>query len=134
MQVSRDLRRMTPRFVVGAALAIIALAGCGGGPSEEDQVRDAALAYIEDVRAERYADACQQSVAEQRCLESLMTAQALGVDPSSALPSDLEQQIRDADVTINGNVATIELADGEDGRWTKRRGEWLAPAPDQTEP
>jgi len=120
--------------VIGLGLLILAT-GCDGeerAPDPADEVRAAATAYVDSLRAERWADACERmtqaaraAVADGRgtCRRRLRAGGAL---PRELLDT-VARQVAGAPVRIADRTAVLgPLGDlPEPLRFTREAGRWL---------
>ena len=118
--------RITHLLAVGIASAGLAVAGCGGGDSDEDQIR----AAISDV-ADDPATICEhmgQELSdliggEEQCKELADEAGA----------SDESTDVDVKSVEIDGDTATATVSTEEDGEeevsFAKEDGEWVFTSP-----
>lgn len=104
-------------------IAAAALIGCGGGPSDEQQVRDTAKQLAEHGRESRWGDFCALTTDPDGCMEALAALEAAGVDAAEFIPSD---ELADKmTVRVEGDRATVDGTEGEDAVYLRRGGDWL---------
>lgn len=105
------MRRRGISVSLAAALATVVVAGCGGGSSDEDQVRDVVTSFVQAGKDRDAAEACSLLAADQvKAVERLGgggdCAQVLGgfFAEANAAGTDVEIQ----DVRVQGDRATVD--------------------------
>lgn len=111
-------------LLITAALAIVALTGCGGEDSPEDSIRSTAIEFADHLRDDKIGEACKLTEDQQECMSQLVLAKALVGDFASLIPDDYDDQVKASKVTIDGNSATLAIPD-DPQRFVNRSGEWL---------
>jgi hypothetical protein len=106
-----------------AVVAIVGVAGCGGGTSDEDQVRESAKQLAGHAREHEWGDFCAGTTEPDECTKALAGLEAIGVDAADYIPSD---EVADrAKVTVNGDRATMDATADEDAEYVRRGDRWL---------
>ncbi len=120
-------RPVAALVVVGAAVC-----GCGGGPSDEEQVRSTVDAFGRATAAKDYRQICDRLLAPQL----VEKVRSVGLSCEAALKRGLgdvrDPKLTIGKVTVNGESARVEVrtsATGEPAtrgalKLTRLRGQW----------
>jgi hypothetical protein len=124
--------RLVRRPLVALAAAALALCGCGSGPSDEQQVRSAVLAFGRATAAKDYQRMCDDLLAP-RLVEKIKQA---GLPCEVALQKGLgnvkDPQLTLGRIAVNGDSATADVRTSARGqapsrdtlKLTKVAGRW----------
>jgi hypothetical protein len=101
--------RLVRRPLVALAAAALVLGGCGSGPSDEEQVRSAVLAFGRATAAKNYQRLCQNLLAP-RLVEKVKAA---GLPCETALQKGLghvhDPKLTVGRITVDGDSATADV-------------------------
>ena len=113
-----------------ALLAAAVIAGCGGSPSAEEQVRDTARKGVQALTSDHPERACQYMVDRDACVGAAVLTRGMDVAALTGIPEDWEEMLERATVVVKGDTATITgfdvNGDGKPGRYVRKDGRWLA--------
>ena len=111
----RPVRRL---FV--ALLAGIALVGCGGGPTEEEQVRDTVDAFSKATAAKDYDKLCKQLLAPKLLEQVEQAGLPCEVALSKGLGEVKDPKVTIGQITVNGDSATADIRTSAKGEEPSR--------------
>jgi hypothetical protein len=111
----RPVRRL---FV--ALLAGVALAGCGGGPTEEEQVRDTVDAFSKATAAKDYDKLCKQLLAPKLFEQIEQAGLPCEVALSKGLGEVKDPKVTVGAITVNGDAATADIRTSASGEEPSR--------------
>lgn len=118
------------RLAALTALAVLAIAGCGGEPSPEDQVRETAHAATEALLSDHPERSCQYQVDRKQCVGAAVLLKGMDVGAMIGIPDDWEQMLEKATVTVDGDRATLAgfdiNGDGKPGVYIKKGEKWFS--------
>jgi hypothetical protein len=100
----RPVRRL---FV--ALLAGVALVGCGGGPTEEEQVRETVDAFSKATAAKDYDKLCKQLLAPKLLEQVGQAGLPCEVALSKGLGDVKDPKVTVGTITVNGDEATADI-------------------------
>jgi hypothetical protein len=101
------LRPVRRRFV--ALLAGVALAGCGSGPTDEEQVRDTVDAFSKATAAKDYNKLCKQLLAPKLLEQVAQAGLPCEVALSKGLGEVKDPKVTIGQITVNGDAATADI-------------------------
>jgi hypothetical protein len=111
----RPVRRL---FV--ALLAGVALAGCGGGPTDEEQVRDTVDAFSKATAAKDYDKLCKQLLAPKLLEQIEQAGLPCEVALSKGLGDVKDPKVTVGTITVNGESATADIRTSAAGQEPSR--------------
>ena len=111
----RPVRRL---FV--ALLAGIALVGCGGGPTDEEQVRDTVDAFSKATAAKDYDKLCKQLLAPKLLEQVEQAGLPCEVALSKGLGEVKDPKVTIGQITVNGDSATADIRTSAKGEEPSR--------------
>jgi hypothetical protein len=101
--------RLVRRPLVALAAAALALGGCGGGPSDADQVRAAVVAFSRATAAKDYTRLCRDLLAP-KLVEQVKSA---GLSCEAALEQGLgaveDPKLTIGQITVDGDSARAQV-------------------------
>ena len=117
-------------------LLMALIAGCGGGESDEQQLRDELAAYTRDLVAGDFADACRRTADPKECIVTLRAAEVLAGGREELLVAwgateEVVEAAGRAVVTVRGDRATVDNPATSDRgvEAVRRDGRWRLVAP-----
>jgi hypothetical protein len=117
---SHSMLRPVRRPLVALAVAAAALAGCGGGPSDEEQVRTAVQAFSDATAAKDYQRLCDDLLAP----ELVEKIKQVGLPCEVALRRGLGEvekpKLTIGRVTVKGTSATADVRTSAAGQKPSR--------------
>jgi hypothetical protein len=111
----RPVRRL---FV--ALLAGIALVGCGGGPTEEEQVRSTVDAFSKATAAKDYDKLCKQLLAPKLLEQVEQAGLPCEVALSKGLGEVKDPKVTIGQITVSGDTATADIRTSAAGEQPSR--------------
>jgi len=112
------LRPVRGLFV--ALLAGIALVGCGGGPTDEEQVRDTVDAFSKATAAKDYDKLCKQLLAPKLLEQVEQAGLPCEVALSKGLGEVKDPKVTIGQITVNGDSATADIRTSAKGEAPSR--------------
>jgi len=114
-------------FLISASVIVLALPGCSTG--EQDQVRQAAIRYSQDIQQGQYDKACQYAADSAKCKRQMKLMDLLfaGKEVKQKLAEQMGKtidEIEQAQVVIRGNQATIKTK-AQAIRLINKDNQWL---------
>src|SRR3954454_6726324 len=112
------LRPVRRRFV--ALLAGIALAGCGGGPTEEQQVRDIVDAFSKATATKDYDKLCKELLAPKLLEQVEQAGLPCEVALSKGLGEVKDPKVTIGQITVSASSATADVQTSAAGEQPSR--------------
>jgi hypothetical protein len=98
-----------------ALLAGVALVGCGGGPTEEEQVRDTVDAFSKATATKDYDKLCKQLLAPKLLEQVEQAGLPCEVALSKGLGEVKDPKVTIGAITVNGDSATADIRTSASG-------------------
>jgi Putative lumazine-binding len=111
----RPVRRLFVALVAGAALV-----GCGGGPTDEEQVRATVDAFSKATAAKDYDKLCKQLLAPKLLEQVEQAGLPCEVALSKGLGEVEEPRVTIGQITVNGDSATADIRTSAKGEEPSR--------------
>jgi hypothetical protein len=92
-----------------ALLAGVALAGCGSGPTDEEQVRDTVDAFSKATAAKDYDKLCKQLLAPKLIEQVAQAGLPCEVALSKGLGDVQDPKVTIGQITVSGDSATADV-------------------------
>jgi hypothetical protein len=112
--------RPVRRPLVALAVAATALAGCGGGPSDEEQVRTTVQAFSDATAAKDYQRLCDDLLAPQLVEKIKQVGLPCEVALRRGLGDVSEPKLTIGRVTVKGGSATADVRTSAAGQKPSR--------------
>jgi hypothetical protein len=103
-----------------ALLAGMALLGCGGGPTDEEQVRDTVNAFSKATAAKDYDTLCKQLLAPKLLEQVEQAGLPCEVALSKGLGEVKEPRVTIGQITVDGDSATADIRTSAKGEQPSR--------------
>src|SRR4051794_6177126 len=116
---SHSMLRPVHRLFV-ALLAGVALAGCGSGPTDEEQVRDTVNAFSKATAAKDYDKLCKQLLAPKLLEQVEQAGLPCEVALSRGLGEVKEPRVTIGQITVDGDSATADIRTSAKGEQPSR--------------
>jgi hypothetical protein len=109
-----------PRPLVALLLAAAALAGCGGGPTDEEQVRSTVDAFSKATAAKDYDKLCKQLLAPKLLDEVRQAGLPCEVALSKGLGGVKDPRLTVGRIIVDGDSATADVRTSARGEQPSR--------------
>jgi hypothetical protein len=103
-----------------ALLAGVALAGCGSGPTDEEQVRDTVDAFSKATAAKDYDKLCKQLLAPKLLEQVEQAGLPCEVALSKGLGDVKDPKVTIGQITVSGDSATADVQTSATGEQPSR--------------
>jgi Putative lumazine-binding len=103
-----------------ALLAGVALAGCGSGPTDEEQVRDTVDAFSKATAAKDYDKLCKQLLAPKLLEQMEQAGLPCEVALSKGLGDVKDPKVTIGQITVSGDSATADVQTSATGEQPSR--------------
>jgi hypothetical protein len=112
--------RLVRRPFLALPLALAVLAGCGGGPTDEQQVRAAVDAFSKATAAKDYNKLCKQLLAPKLLEQIGQAGLPCEVALSKGLGDVKDPKVTIGQVTVSGDSATADVRTSAAGQEPSR--------------
>ena len=112
--------RPVRRPLVALAVAATALAGCGGGPSDEEQVRTTVQAFSDATAAKDYQRLCDDLLAPKLVEKIKQVGLPCEVALQRGLGAVKKPKLTIGQVTVTGDAATADVRTSAAGQQPSR--------------